>query len=171
MLLAGSNQGQAGLGFDQPGLLRGVPAYSRGLELDDLKGPFQPKPFYDSVVWYNLLICASRVIQEDFESCSFRSVQLITAVGNERRVLSSEPFLEAQLFLIPFCRKELSVSAFLPQQPPQAVYLRTKCPSQESFLHLGSKHASFNTVFVHSDSVLQVIIPNLVEEESAQYTK
>ena len=24
----------------------GVPTYSRGLELDDLKGPFQPKPFY-----------------------------------------------------------------------------------------------------------------------------
>jgi len=28
----------------------GVPAYSRGLELGDLKGPFQPKPFYDSMV-------------------------------------------------------------------------------------------------------------------------
>ena len=26
----------------------GLPAYSSGLELDDLKGPFQPKPFYDS---------------------------------------------------------------------------------------------------------------------------
>lgn len=24
-----------------------VPAYSRELELDGLKGPFQPKPFYD----------------------------------------------------------------------------------------------------------------------------
>ena len=28
----------------------GVAAYSRGLELGDLKGPFQPKPFYDSMV-------------------------------------------------------------------------------------------------------------------------
>jgi len=27
----------------------GVPVYSRGLELHDLKGPFQPKPFYDSL--------------------------------------------------------------------------------------------------------------------------
>ena len=27
----------------------GVPAYSRGLELDDLKGPFQPKPLYASM--------------------------------------------------------------------------------------------------------------------------
>lgn len=27
----------------------GVPAYTRGLELDDLKGPFQPKPFYNSM--------------------------------------------------------------------------------------------------------------------------
>ena len=27
-------------GFEQPGIEGGVPAYSRGLELDDLKGPF-----------------------------------------------------------------------------------------------------------------------------------
>ena len=47
--LPGSIQGQAGWGFEQPGLVGGVPAYSRGLELDDLKGPFQPKLFYDSV--------------------------------------------------------------------------------------------------------------------------
>ena len=33
--------------FEQPGLERSVPAYNRGLELDDLKGPFQPKPLYD----------------------------------------------------------------------------------------------------------------------------
>ena len=38
------------MGFKQPGLEGGVPAYSRVLELDDLKGPFQPKPFYDSVI-------------------------------------------------------------------------------------------------------------------------
>jgi len=31
------------------GLEGGVPAYSRGLELDDLKGPFQPKQFHDSM--------------------------------------------------------------------------------------------------------------------------
>ena len=28
----------------------GVPAYSRGLELDHLKGPFQPKPLCDSMI-------------------------------------------------------------------------------------------------------------------------
>jgi len=27
-----------------------VPAHGRGLELDDLLGPFQPKPFYDSMI-------------------------------------------------------------------------------------------------------------------------
>ena len=43
-------QGQAGWGFEQPGLVGGVPAYSRGLELDDLKGPFQLKPSYDSMI-------------------------------------------------------------------------------------------------------------------------
>ena len=48
--LPGSTQGQAGWGSEQPGLEGGVPAYSRGLELGDLKGPFQPKPFYDSVI-------------------------------------------------------------------------------------------------------------------------
>ena len=42
----GDIQGQAGWGFEQPGLEGGVPAYSMVLELHDLKGPFQPKPFY-----------------------------------------------------------------------------------------------------------------------------
>ena len=46
----GRIQGQAGWGFEHPGLERGVPAYSRGLELDGLKGPFQPRPFYDSMI-------------------------------------------------------------------------------------------------------------------------
>ena len=54
MLSPGGVQGQAGWGFEQPGLEGGVPAYSRGLELDDLKGPFQPKPFYDCIVIQNL---------------------------------------------------------------------------------------------------------------------
>jgi len=45
-----STQGQAEWGFEQPGLEGGVPAYSRGLKRDDvLKGPFQSKPFYDSL--------------------------------------------------------------------------------------------------------------------------
>ena len=37
-------------GCQQPGLEGGVPACSGvGLELGDLKDPFQPKPFYDSM--------------------------------------------------------------------------------------------------------------------------
>jgi len=45
--LPGSIPGQAGWGCEQPALEGGCPAYSRGLELDGLKGPFQPKPLYD----------------------------------------------------------------------------------------------------------------------------
>ena len=52
MPLPGSIQGQAGWVFEEPGLEGGVPAYRRGLELGDLKGPFQPKPFYDSVLHF-----------------------------------------------------------------------------------------------------------------------
>ena len=48
--LPGGLQGQPGWGFEQPGLEGGVPAYSRGLELRDLKGIFQPKPFYDFMI-------------------------------------------------------------------------------------------------------------------------
>ena len=36
----GSIQGWAGWGFEQPGLGGGVSAYSSGLELSDLEGPF-----------------------------------------------------------------------------------------------------------------------------------
>jgi len=32
-----------------------VPAFSRGLELDDLTGPFQPKPFYNSTIIFQEL--------------------------------------------------------------------------------------------------------------------
>ena len=45
--LPGSIPGQAGWGCEQPALEGGVPAYSRGWDLDGLKGPFQPKLFYD----------------------------------------------------------------------------------------------------------------------------
>ncbi len=31
-----------------------IPAYSGGVELDDLKGLFQPKPFYDSMILLSL---------------------------------------------------------------------------------------------------------------------
>lgn len=36
------------MGHSATGLVVDSPAYSRGLELDDLKDPFQPKSFYDS---------------------------------------------------------------------------------------------------------------------------
>ena len=39
-------QGQAGWGFEQPGLEGSVPVAGE-LELNDLKCPFQSKPFYD----------------------------------------------------------------------------------------------------------------------------
>jgi len=49
--IPGGIQGQAGCGSGQPGLLVGNPAHSRGLKLDDHCGPFQPRPFYDSVIF------------------------------------------------------------------------------------------------------------------------
>jgi len=36
--------------LEQPVLVGSVSAIAGGLELDDLKGPFQPKPFYDSLI-------------------------------------------------------------------------------------------------------------------------
>jgi len=51
--IPGGIQGQAGCGSGQPGLLVGNPAHSRGLELDERCGSFQPRPFYDSVIpWF-----------------------------------------------------------------------------------------------------------------------
>ena len=43
------------MSFEQPGLQGGIPAYRRGLELDDLKCPFQHKPFYDSMILWRML--------------------------------------------------------------------------------------------------------------------
>ena len=46
--IPGGIQGQAGCGSGRPGLLVGDPAHSRGLELDEHCGPFQPRPFSDT---------------------------------------------------------------------------------------------------------------------------
>ena len=50
----GGIQGQVGWGPGQPGLVldpaAGSPACCRGLKLADPRGPFQPKPSYDSVI-------------------------------------------------------------------------------------------------------------------------
>jgi len=48
--IPGGIQGQTGCGSGQPGLVVGDPAHSRGLELDGHRGPFQPRPFYDSMI-------------------------------------------------------------------------------------------------------------------------
>ena len=45
--IPGSVQGQVGWGFEQPDLMKDVPAHGRGAGLE---GPFQPKPFCDSVI-------------------------------------------------------------------------------------------------------------------------
>ena len=47
--LSGSIQGQAGWGCEQSGLWEVSLPTAEGLVQDDLKGPFQPKPFYDSI--------------------------------------------------------------------------------------------------------------------------
>jgi len=58
-------QGQAGCGSGQPGLAVGVPAHSRGLKLDDLYGPFQPRPFCDSMIQYtNTNNLCSKALQD-----------------------------------------------------------------------------------------------------------
>uniref|UniRef100_A0A8C3LJ42 threonine--tRNA ligase n=1 Tax=Chrysolophus pictus TaxID=9089 RepID=A0A8C3LJ42_CHRPC len=49
-LIPGGIQGQAGCGSGQPDLMVGNPAHSKGLELGDPCGPFQPRPFYDSQI-------------------------------------------------------------------------------------------------------------------------
>jgi len=43
-------EGQAGCGSGQPGLLVGDPAHSRGLELDEHCGPFQPR--LSRILWF-----------------------------------------------------------------------------------------------------------------------
>ena len=48
--MPGGIQGQAGCGSGQPGLVVGDPEHSRVLKLDNHCGPFQPRPFYDSLM-------------------------------------------------------------------------------------------------------------------------
>jgi len=48
--LPGGIWSQAAWGSEQPGLKGGVPAHSREVQIDDLKGPFQPKVSHDSMI-------------------------------------------------------------------------------------------------------------------------
>jgi len=52
--LPGDIQGQAGWGSEQRGLEGDVPAYRSVLELDGLKGHFQPKPFYNFTIVFGV---------------------------------------------------------------------------------------------------------------------
>ena len=55
--IPGGTQGQVGWGPGQPELLGGIPSQGRGLQLHDLQGLLQPKPFYDSM--YDIIPCCS----------------------------------------------------------------------------------------------------------------
>lgn len=48
--IPGSVQGQIAQNSKKPGPVKGVPVHSKGVELDALEGPFQPEPFYASVI-------------------------------------------------------------------------------------------------------------------------
>lgn len=52
----GSIQGEVGWGLELPGLLEGVPAHGRGVELDELQGPFQPKAVCEFMIFLWLLV-------------------------------------------------------------------------------------------------------------------
>jgi len=54
--IPGGIPGQAGCGSGHPGLVVGDPAHSRGLELDEHCGPFQPGPSYDSMIYGDVVI-------------------------------------------------------------------------------------------------------------------
>jgi len=54
--IVGSVQGQVGRSFKQPDVVKDDPAYGIGVGLI-LEGPFQPEPFYDS------MICVANIIQ------------------------------------------------------------------------------------------------------------
>ena len=49
--IPGGIQGQAGCGSGQSGILVGTLPVSGGLKLGDHCGPFQPRPFYDSMIY------------------------------------------------------------------------------------------------------------------------
>jgi len=73
----GGIQGQAGCGSGQPGLVVGEHAHSRGLKLDDHCGPFQPRPFYDSMILWN-----SKCLGENERNCHVPSSHLLHWVHN-----------------------------------------------------------------------------------------
>ena len=54
---------------EQPDLEGGVPAYSRGLELDYVQGPFQPKPFYHFRKILKDVVESAELLQKKLMAC------------------------------------------------------------------------------------------------------
>ena len=48
--IIGNVQVQAACSFEQPGIVKHVTTHNRGMEQLIFKGPFQPKPFFDSMI-------------------------------------------------------------------------------------------------------------------------
>jgi len=72
---------QAGWGCEQPGVEGGVPAYSREVKLDSLEGPFQPKPFYDSLKYSKLNFLEMLSAPAFNDDYGFKDVLLVSYTG------------------------------------------------------------------------------------------
>lgn len=90
------------MGFEQPGLDGGIPAYDRELEQDDLKHPFQPKPFYHSMIIdvkkksYAQLHSWVSLSDLDYHNCS---VEMWTAEGATKTSFCGMGKMEGELHL------------------------------------------------------------------------
>ena len=82
--IPGGIQGQAGCGSGQPGLVVGDPAHSRGLELDDHRGPFQPRPFCSSMIFFPLLILHLKMKWTCGISRTFEKTEVLTAFATAK---------------------------------------------------------------------------------------
>ena len=96
--IPGGIQGQAGCGSGQPGLVVGDPAHSRDLKLHDLWAPFQPKPFYDSMVLWNLLktfclLCFSKLVSLLMIEMRLDAFDVVSLMGVSTWEVSKGTFL------------------------------------------------------------------------------
>lgn len=102
--IPGSVQGQVGLGLEQPGLVEVSLPMAVGLEINGVKGPFQPKPFHDSMRSFFSPISQEKLAEIKILCLLSRTPTTVDSHMKKRRFFAS---ITGQTSLCSFCSPQI----------------------------------------------------------------
>ena len=126
--IPGGTQDQAGCGSGQPGLLVGDPAHSRGLDLDEHCAPFQPRPFYGSII--PVLASALLFKRNRFRTPTQHKSKAVADCSPFQFLLQNQHLLLQFLHFFSLCLNKLFAAVEVPKQTTQNLTMGNLFTSQ-----------------------------------------